>query len=138
MNEASTKNKYGIAIMADLEGAFDSVWRLEALYKLHRTGISENLLLIFASFMRKRQQGNLVNTHVVEWSLSKTGVPQGSILSPLIFLVYTADLTVEEQNKSDNESNGSKYADDFNFWRLHNNYFTLLVNIQLTIINLQT
>ena len=103
MNEAITKNKYGIAIMADLEGAFDSVWRLGALYKLHRAGISENLLLIFASFMRKRQQGNLVNTHVVEWSSSKTGVPQGSILSPLIYLVYTADLTVEEQNKSDNE-----------------------------------
>ena len=28
MNEAITKNKYGTAIMADLEGAFDSVWRL--------------------------------------------------------------------------------------------------------------
>ena len=51
-NEAITKNKYGIAIMADLEGAFDSVWRLGALYKLHKGGISENLLLIFPSFMR--------------------------------------------------------------------------------------
>ena len=34
MNEAITKNKYNIAIMAALEGAFDSVWRLRALYKL--------------------------------------------------------------------------------------------------------
>ena len=55
-NEAITKNKYGIAIMADLEGAFDSVWRLGALYKLHKGGISENLLLIFASFMRNHQK----------------------------------------------------------------------------------
>ena len=47
-------------------------------------------------------------------------------------------MTAEEQNKSDIESNESKYADDFNFWRLHNNYYTLLVNIQLAIINLQT
>ena len=39
-------------MMADLEGAFDSVWRLGALYKLHKAGISENLLLIFASFIR--------------------------------------------------------------------------------------
>ena len=51
MNKAMTKNKYGIAIMADLEGTFDSVWRLGALYKLHKAAISENLILIFASFM---------------------------------------------------------------------------------------
>ena len=120
MNKAMAKNKYGIAIMADLEGAFDSVWRLGALYKLHKAGISKNLLLIFASFMSNRQQRNLVNTHVDEWSKSETGVPQGSIVSPLIFLVYTADMTAEEQNKSDNESNAPKYADNFNFWRLNN------------------
>ena len=104
------KNKYGIAIMADLEGAFDSVWTLGALCKLHKAGISENLLLIFASFMSNRQQRNLVNTHVDEWSKSETGVPQGSILSPLIFLVYTADMIAEEQNKSDNKSNESEYV----------------------------
>ena len=138
INQAITKNKYGIAIMANLEGAFDYIWILGALYKLHKAGISENLLLIFASFMRNRQQRNLVSTPVYEWSTSETGVPQGSILSPLIFLVYTADITVEEQNKSVNESNESIYADDFDSWRLYNNYYTLLVNIQLTIINLHT
>ena len=64
MIETITKTKYGIAIMADLEGAFDSVWSLGALYKLHKARISENLLLIFASFMRNHQQRNLVNTHI--------------------------------------------------------------------------
>ena len=69
INDAMTKNKYGIAIMADQESAFDYVWRLGALYKLHKTRISENLVLILASFMRNRQQSNLVNTHVDEWSI---------------------------------------------------------------------
>ena len=68
MNEAITKNKYGIAVMADLEDTFDSVWRLGELYKLRKAGISKYLLLIFASFMRNRQQRNLENTHIDEWS----------------------------------------------------------------------
>ena len=108
VNKAITKNKYGIAIIANLEGAFDSVWRLGALYKLHKAGISENLLLTFASFTRNgHQQRNPVNTHGDEWSTSEIGIPQGSILSPLVFLVYTTDMTAEEQNRSDksNESN---------------------------------
>ena len=87
MNKAMTNNKYGITIMADLESAFDSVWRLGPLYKLHKAEISENILLVFASFMRNPQQRNLVTTHVDEWSKSETEVRQGSILSPLIFLV---------------------------------------------------
>ena len=82
--------------MVDLEGTFDSIWRLGALHKLHKAGISENLLLIFASFMGNRQQRDLLNTHVDEWSKSEAGVPQESIVSPLIFLVYTADMTAEE------------------------------------------
>ena len=77
MIETITKIKYGIAIMADLEGAFDSVWRLGALYKLHKARISENLLLIFASFMRNHQQRNLANTHIYEWQHQKLGFGKG-------------------------------------------------------------
>ena len=40
-------------------------------------------------------------------------------------------------NTTEHESNESKYADNFNFSRTHRNYFTLLVNIQLSITNLQ-
>ena len=81
------KNKFGIAIMADLEGTF-ILFRDQEHYKLHKAGISENLLLIFASFMSNRQQRNLVNTHVDGWSKSETGVPQGSILLYILVSQY--------------------------------------------------
>ena len=134
MNEAMT---YGITIMADLEEVFDSVWREGAIYKFCKAGITKNLLLDLASFLKHRQYRNLVNTHTANWSNTTYGVPQGSMLSPLTFLVCTADMSDEEENTTEHELNESKYADDFNFWRTHKNYFTLLINIQLANINLQ-
>ena len=94
MLDTISSGKYGIAVMADLEGAFDTVWREGGICKLHKAGI--NNLSVFSSFLSGRYSGNLVNSHTSDWFQTALGVPQGSILSPLIFLVYTADLTVEE------------------------------------------
>ena len=54
MHEAIANGKYGIVLMADLEGAFDSVWREGALYKLHMAGINNNLLAVLFSFLSDR------------------------------------------------------------------------------------
>ena len=145
MTEAITNGHYGVVVMADLEGAFDAVWRTGAIYKLHEAGITNNLLSVFHSFLNDRQSRNLVNTHTSNWFQTNTGVPQGSILSPLIFLIYTADLTMEEvlsknTNKKVNPTDlprESKYADDVEFWRIHTNIFQVLLDIQMAIINLQ-
>ena len=90
-----TSGKYGIAIMTDLEGAFDSLWREGAIYKLYKSGITNNLLLVLASFLKHRHYRNLVNTHTGNWSNTTYGVPQGLILSPQIFLLYTTDMSAE-------------------------------------------
>ena len=68
MNEAMTSGKYGIAIMTDLEGAFDSIWREGA-------EITNNLLLVLASFLKHRQYKHLANTHTGSWSNTVYGVP---------------------------------------------------------------
>ena len=99
MNEAMTSGKNGIAVMADLEEAFDSVWREEAIYKLYKARITNNLLLVLASFLKHRQYRNLVNNHTGNWSNTTYGVAQGSILSSLIFLVYNADMSCEEETQ---------------------------------------
>ena len=146
MSDAITSGKYGVVIMADLEGAFDAVWRNGALYKLHKAGVKDNLLSVFSSFLTDRYSRNLVNSHTSDWFETITGVPQGSILSPLIFLVYTADLSMEESSNTENnppipsetlEPSESKYADDVEFWRVNGNIFQLLIDIQLAILNLQ-
>ena len=141
MHEAIANGEYGIVIMADLEGAFDSVWREGALYKLHMAGINNNLLAVLSSFLTDRVCKNFVNSYQGPWLETQLGVPQGSLLSPLIFLVYTSDLTLEEEKPQSQvklKPQESKYADDVEFWRTHKNYYQLLINIQLAIVNLQS
>ena len=75
MNAAMTSAKYGIAIMTDLEGAFDSVWRERAIYKLYKAGITNNLLLVLENFLKHSKYKKLFNTHTGSWSNTIYGVP---------------------------------------------------------------
>ena len=83
-----------------------------------------------------------MNSHTSDWFLTERGVPQGSILSALLFLVFTADLTMEDlilnqPNVSSQLSpRESKYADDVEFWRTHSNIYQLLIDTQMAIMNL--
>ena len=77
MCEGVAYGKYSIDVFADLLGAFDAVWRKGALYKLHKAGITNNLLSVFSSFLTGRSYRNLVNSYTSDWASTNTGVPQG-------------------------------------------------------------
>ena len=108
--------------------------------QLHLAGINNNLLTVLSSFLTDRVCRNLVNSYQGPWLETQSGVPQGSLLSSLIFLVYTSDLTLEEEKPQSqvklSKPQESKYAEDVEFWRTHKNYYQLLINIQLAIVNL--
>ena len=75
-------------VFLDMSKAFDKVWHEGLIYKLKSMGVSDSLLKLFQSFLTNRFQRVLLNGQTSEWLPVKAGVPQGSILGPLLFLIY--------------------------------------------------
>ena len=83
---------YNLVIFLDLQKPFDTVNHVLLLGKLEACGIRDDALNLLASYLADRKQTCQVNGKQSGLRSISCGIPQGSILGPLFFLVYIIDL----------------------------------------------
>ena len=106
IRQAWAEGKIAHGCFLDVSAAFDCVWHHGLLSKLKHAGITGDLHDLLASYLSNRLAKTCVEGQYSETVNVKAGVPQGSRLGPLLFLVFINDIV------TDLESTPQIFADD--------------------------
>ena len=109
----------------DLSRAFDSLPHDLRLGKLRAYGLSDKACALIGSYLADRWQQVRLGAHCIKWSEIIKGVPQGSILGPLLFNIFINDIFIIP-----NKSSLHNYADDNTLSYSHTDPDILIHNLQ--------
>ena len=124
------KNEFALGLYVDLSKAFDCLDHRILLHKLDHYGIRGTALDWFRSYLSNRRQLTRYNGTDSDVLRVNRGVPQGSILGPLLFLLFINDIV-----NSSASLQFVLYADDTNIFFSHNNLQCLLSHVQTEMQN---
>ena len=109
IRNAFIREEHATVIFFDIEKAFDTTWKRGILKDLFNMGLRGNLPNFIKNFLKNRSFQTKVGSEYSNWYPQEEGVPQGSILSPILFDIKIN--SIMETIKSD--TNSTLYVDDF-------------------------
>ena len=109
ISEALNKGKKACGVFFDISKAFDKVWHKGLIHKLVRLKIPSYLLKFIIDFLSDRKFKVSIGDSLSESGDILCSVPQGSVLGPILFLVYINDIPLAD---SKHVSYSSLFADD--------------------------
>lgn len=111
VNIAKNLGKCTLAVFLDVEKAFDQVWHDGLIHKLLTSNIPRHMVHLLTSFLSNRSAIVKVFQARSRSYTLRAGVPQGSVLSPLLYSIYSYDFPI-----SGPTINTELYADDIAIW----------------------
>jgi hypothetical protein len=113
--------------LLDIEKAFDSVWHNGLIHKLISFGIPLHLVKIIHSYLSERSFAVHIGNTVSSPCSIPAGVPQGSILGPILFVLYVNDIPIQTR------TNLACFADDTASYTSSNDIDLIVSRLQLSI-----
>lgn len=114
--KALANKHFTVACLLDVEKAFDTVWTKGLIWKLRiKFNISEALCLLINNYLQSRQFFVMVNKKKSNLFQIRARVPQGAIISPTLYSLYSADIPTNSRSyfqPSNTEIKTIQYADD--------------------------
>ena len=133
LKESFHDREFTVGVFIDLSKAFDTVDHNILLTKLTYFGLSKNYIKLIKNYLSNRKQFISYNCKTTALKDISCGVPQGSILGPLLFLLYVNDL-----KNASASLNAIMFADDTNLFVSHKNINTLFQIVNAELKNLET
>lgn len=132
MHRGFLKKEPFLAVSLDLRKAFDTVWIEGLIFKLKLMGFSDHVCKLLFSFLSNRSFKVKVNNVFSTIKNILAGVPQGSILGPILFNLYISDFPCDWENRTESIF----FADDILLFRERKNVDRLIDGMNNYLINI--